>query len=88
MVSPRQRPSSLSRGVGIPQEAWGHPAHTQRKETVRTICTEFPNGYSGTEVAAPKHPLSRHTRRREAGPGAEHPQGGASEGRDLAVYKE
>lgn len=55
-------------------------AHTgsQRKETVRTICTEFLTDYSGTEVAAaPKHPLSRNPRRREAGPGAECPRGGA-----------
>lgn len=59
---------------------------TQRKETMRTICTEFLN--SGTEVAAPKHPLSRNPRRREAGPGAGRLRGGASEGRDLAVYKE
>ncbi|KAH0508198.1 CD81 protein [Microtus ochrogaster] len=47
---------------------------TQRKETVRTICTEFLTDYSGAKVAAaPKHPSSRNPLRREAGPGAEFP---------------
>lgn len=50
---------------------------TQRKEAVRTICTEFLNDYWGTKVAtAPKQPLSRNPRRREAGPGVERPRGG------------
>lgn len=86
----------LSHDPGTCPEGWEpsgnlevHPAHAQCTEAPRTSCTEFPNTYSGTEVAAPTQaPLARAPRRREAGPGAERPRGGASEGPDLVVYKE
>jgi hypothetical protein len=66
-----------------------HPAHAQCTESPRTSCTKFQNAYSGTEVAAPTQvPLVRAPRGRKAGPGVERPLGGASEGRDLEVYKE